>query len=181
VETTRALVRLFKSIEPNTHLSAGSIVELARLPAVVLSGPVAVEKKRLARDAERLTAIDMEEMEAAREVPPRWYDLQFDVALSCRSTLELVEMMERCSRLVQASPLLTAEGGGRVRRYVWAWRTPPGVRDAPDISQVAEGRGELAVFDVEAYSGLREISPLIRVVDIGIESPDGTDEVKIGE
>ncbi len=46
LETTTALVQLFKTIEPNTHLLAGSIVELANLPAIVLTGPVLHEVLR---------------------------------------------------------------------------------------------------------------------------------------
>ncbi len=170
VETTRALIRLFKTIEPNTILNAGNVVEIATLPAIVLNGPVAVEKKRLMRDPERITAIDIENNIAVREVPPRWYDLQFSVAFSCKSTLELIELMEECSRLAQRSNLLKAENDERTRMYSWAWRTLPSVYNVPNISEVCEGRGELVIHDVEAYSGIRENIPLIKVIDIDVNN-----------
>ncbi len=60
-ETTRELIKLFrKYVEENTVLSAGSIVEIAKLPVIVLNGPTLTEKKRLMRDPERITVIDEE-------------------------------------------------------------------------------------------------------------------------
>ena len=86
VETTRALIELLRNkIEANTVLSAGAITEISRLPVVVLSGPTLREKKRLMRDPARITKI--EEEKAIREVPPRWYDLLFDVSLACESKI----------------------------------------------------------------------------------------------
>lgn len=50
-ETIRELIRLFREhAEENTVLSAGSIVEIAKLPVIVLNGPTLTEKKRLMRD-----------------------------------------------------------------------------------------------------------------------------------
>ena len=171
VETTRALVKLFKTVELNTHMSVGSIVELAALPAIVLNGPVATEKKRLMRDPERIAAYDYENKAAVTEVPPRWYDL---VAFSCKSTLELVDLMERCSRLAQSAKLLKAEPEaweeGRTREYLWAWQRPPSVYNVPNISEVCEGRGDLIVYDVEVYSGIQETVPLIRSFELEVKA-----------
>ena len=171
VETTRALVRLFKTVEPNTHLSNGSIVELAELPAIVLSGPIATEKKRLMRDPERITAYDYENRIAVEEVPPRWYDLAFSVAFSVRrDPVALMELMEKFSRLAQSHKLLKAESAERTREYLWAWQRPPSVYTAPNISEVCEGRGDLIVYDVEVYSGIQETVPLIQSfkLDVGV-------------
>ena len=162
VAATRSLIRLFKTIEQNTILSAGNIAELATLPAIVLNGPVAVEKKRLHRDPERITAYDYENNIAVSEVVPRWYDLQFGVAFSCKSTLELVEIMEKCSRLNQSAKVLKAEGEERTREYSWAWRNLPSVYNVPNISEVCEGRGDLVIYDVEVYSNIRETAPLVQ-------------------
>ena len=181
LETTRALIKLFRTVEPNTHLSAGNIVELAELPAVVLSGPVAVEKKRLMRDPERITATDMEAHTVVKEVPPRWYDLQFSVVFSCKSTLELMGLMEKCSRLAQGCKLLRAEGEERTREYLWGWQRPPGVYNVPNISEVCEGRGDIVVYDVEVYSGIRETVPLIQAVDIEMDAGQGRDNLRIEE
>lgn len=169
-ETTRALIKLFKGLEPNTHLSAGSIVELAELPAIVLSGPVATEKKRLMRDPDRIVAYDYENGVAVKEIPPRWYDLTFNAAFSCKSTLELVELMERCSRLAQSHKLLTAEGEERTRQYLWAWQRPPSVYNVPNVSEVCEGRGDLIVYDVEVYSDIRETVPMITKVSLELKA-----------
>ena len=180
-ETTRALIKLFKTVEPNTHLSVGSIVELAELPAIVLNGPIATEKKRLMRDPERITAIDLENSAAIREVPPRWYDLTFSVAFSCKSTLALVELMERCSRLAQSDKLLTAVGTERTRKYLWAWQKPPGVYNVPNVSEVCEGRGDLIIYDVEVYSGIQERVPLITSIDVEFDTPLGNDLIRVEE
>jgi hypothetical protein len=179
--TTRTLVQLFKSVEPNTHLSPGSIVELARLPAIILTGPILSEVKKRQRDAERITVIDKENYQAVREKPPRWYDMQFNVAFSCVSSLELLHIIEECSRLPQKNPLLLATGEERSREYSWAWRVFPAMQTTPNVSEVVEGRGELTVYDVEVYSDVREMTPLIRVIDIDLEMPSGMDKVTIGE
>ncbi len=181
VETTRALVRLFRTVEPNTHLSAGGIVELAKLPAIVLSGPIATEKKRLMRDSERITAIDLESKVAVREVPPRWYDLRFSVAFSCKSTAELLELMEKLSRLGQGFKVLKAEGKERTREYLWSWQMLPSVYNEPNISEVCEGRGDLIIYDVEVYSGIRENVPLIRSVDLTFDTGMGEDHIRVEE
>jgi hypothetical protein len=181
LETTRALVQLFKEIEPNTHLSPGSIVELAKLPAIILSGPIAVEVTRRQRDGERITVVDVENGIAVRDKPPRWYNLQFSVAFSCNATIDLLQIMENCSRLPQAHPLLQAVGEERTREYSWAWKTFPAVQAVPNVSEVVEGHGELTIYDVEVYGDLRETVPLIRVIEIDVETPKGTDKIKIGE
>ena len=181
LETTRALIRLFKTVEPNTQLSAGSIVELAKLPAVILSGPILQEVKRKRRDGERLTVIDKESNTAIREVPPRWYDLQFNVAFSCESSIDFLKLVWNCSVLSQQYPLLQAVGEERTREYSWEWRVPPALQTVPNVSQIVEGRGEITVYDVEVYGNLRESVPLIRVVEIDIETPKGADKVTIGE
>jgi hypothetical protein len=181
LETTRTLVQLFKEVEPNTHLSPGSIVELAELPAIVLSGPIAQEVKRRQRDGERITVIDEENGEAVREKPPRWYNLQFIVMFSCTAVADILRIMESCSRLPQKHPLLRAADGERVREYSWAWRTFPAVQSFPNVSEVVEGRGELTVYDVEVYGDIRETVPLIRIVEIDMETPQGADKLRIGE
>ena len=68
VETVRALIKLFREeIFENVVLSAGNIVEISKLPILILNGPTVHEKKRLARDPERIVAIDLEENKAIRE------------------------------------------------------------------------------------------------------------------
>ena len=175
-ETTRELIRLFRSnVEENTVLSAGSIVEISTLPAVVLNGPVLSEKKRLMRDPERITAIDEEAGQAVREIPPRWYDLRFDVNISCNSSLELVTLFEKLSRLNQSHPLLTAKNDDRERQYLWRWETPPHISTTPNISQVSQGQAGIIIFDVEVYSNIQEVWPLIQTVKADIDK----DQIKI--
>ncbi|MBQ7264077.1 MAG: hypothetical protein IJR14_10230, partial [Synergistaceae bacterium] len=167
---TRAVVRLFREIEPDVHLNMGGLTELASLPSIVLTGPSLTERGRAGRDAERLTEIDEEAWTAVREMPPRWYHMRFDVALAYPAQLPLMEAIERCGRLVQARPLIEAQGsGGRVRRYSWEWTTPPVPHPAPNVAEVHEGRGVLTVHDVELYSGLAEVVPLIRRVAFDID------------
>ena len=169
-ETTRELIRLFREqVEENTVLSAGSIVEIAKLPVIVLNGPTLTEKKRLMRDPERITVIDEEAGQAIREIPPRWYDLRFDVNISCESNLALVSLMEKLSRINQGYSLLTAKNEQRERQYLWRWETPPQVSTTPNISQVAQGRAGIIVYDVEVYSEIREVWPLIEKVSIEID------------
>lgn len=181
VEAIRELVKCFRTIEQNTHLNTGGIVELARLPAIVLNGPSLAEKKRLARDAERLTAIDNDDLISAREVPPRWYDVRFDVNLAAGSVPELLGLLAGCARLPQSVPLLTAKTAERERRYSWGWITPPSYSGAPNISEVAEGRGALVIHDVEIYSGIREIVPLILSIEADINSGPATESVVLKE
>lgn len=169
-ETTRELIKLFREqVEENTVLSAGSIVEIAKLPAIVLNGPTLTEKKRLMRDPERITAIDEEAGQAIREVPPRWYDLRFDVNISCESNIALVKLIEKCSRVNQGYALLTAKNEERERQYLWRWETSPQVSTTPNISQVAQGRAGIIVYDVEVYSEIREVWPLIERVSAEID------------
>ena len=162
---TRALIKLFKIIEPNTILSAGSITEISELPAIVLSGPIAGEKRRMRREFEEITAYDRENNTATVERAPRWYDLSFNAAFSCKSTLELVKLMEECSRLNQREPVIEAideQDSSRKRIYSWAWRNLPSVYNAPNLSEVCEGRGDLIIYDVEVYNGLYREVPLIQ-------------------
>ena len=169
-ETTRELIKLFREhIEENTVLSAGSTVEITKLPVIVLNGPLLTEKKRLMRDPERITAIDEKSGQAIREVPPRWYDLKFDVNISCESSLALVKLIEKCSQVNQGYSLLTAANNERKRQYLWRWETPLQVSTIPNISQVAQGRAEIIVYDVEVYSEIREVWPLIEKVSVEID------------
>ena len=165
--TTRALVQLFKSMEPNTHLSQGSIVELAKLPAIILTGPVVSEVLRRQRDAERITVIDENNRIAVHEKSPRWYNMQFGVALSCAANMDLLKLMESCSRLPQQYPVIKAVGEERTREYSWGWRSFPSAYPAPNASEVIEGRGELMVYDVEVYSDLRETVSLVEAFELG--------------
>ena len=170
-ETVRELIKLFREhVEENTVLSAGSIVEIAKLPVIVLNGPILIEKKRLMRDPERITAIDKEAGQAIREVPPRWYNLRFDVNISCESNLDLVKLIMKCSRLNQSHWLLTAKNEQRERKYLWRWETPPQVSTTPNISQAAQGRAGIIIYDVEVYSGIREVWPLIEKVSVDIDN-----------
>ena len=169
-ETTRELIKLFRAqIEENTVLSAGSIVEIAKLPVIILNGPMITEKKRLMRDPERITVIDIEAGKAIREVPPRWYDLRFDVNFTCSSSLELIRLMEKSSRVNQGYPLLTARNDERERQYLWRWEKFPDAVTSPNISQTYQGRGEVIVYDVEVYSEIREVWPLIEKISIEID------------
>ena len=189
-ETTRKLIRLFKRLFLRTYpevfkdmnfkeirkeltkrvvLSAGSITEIAKLPAVIFHGPTLTEKKRLMRDPERITVIDEKAGQAIREVPPRWYDLHFDVNFSCNGNPELVRLFEKCSRLNQSHALLTAKNEQRERQYLWRWETPPQVSTTPNISQVVQGRAGIIVYDVEVYSEIREVWSLIEKVSVEID------------
>ena len=168
--TTRELIRLFREhAEENTVLNAGSIVEIATLPVIVLNGPMLTEKKRLMRDPERITAIDLETGQAVREVPPRWYDVRFDVNITCESSIALVKLIEKLSRMNQGYALLTARSPERERQYLWSYELPPQVSTTPNISQVAQGRAGIIVYDVEVYSGLSEVWPLIEKVKVDID------------
>lgn len=168
VETTRTLIELLRAnIEQNTILSAGAITEISKLPVIVLNGPSLTEKKRLMRDTERITAIDAGV--AVREVPPRWYDLRFDVSLACKSNLDLLELIEKFSRLNQAHITLTAKNDDRERVYTWNWNLMASSEVFPNISQVFQGKGEIIVYDVEIYSNIQEVSSLITEVQTDIE------------
>ena len=165
VETTRALIRMLReNVNNNVILSAGSILEISKLPVLVLSGPVLTEKKKLAHDGERLRAIDLENLEAVYEIPPRWYDLKFNVNVSCESNLELLEMIEAFSRLNQSKRVIQAVNDERERFYSWSWRVMEGADVSPNISQVYQGKGTITIYDVEIYSNIRETVPLIRKV-----------------
>lgn len=170
VETTEALILLLREkILENTVLSAGSIVELAKLPALILNGPTLYEKKKLMRDAERIVAVDLNEGKAIYEVPPRWYDLRFDVSISCNSNREILEIIEKLSRLNQSKLLLIANNNERQREYSWVWRVMAGADVTPNISQVFQAKGEIVIYDVEIYSEIREIWPLIEKVIVDID------------
>lgn len=167
---TRELIKLFREhVEKNTVLSAGSIVEIAKLPAIVLNGPVLQEKKRLMRDGEMLVSIDLNTNSAVREVPPRWYDLRFDVSMSCLSNLDLLGLFKKCVMLNQGYSLLSANNEGRERKYLWSWNIAPYVSANPNISQECNGRGEVILYDVEVYSDIREVWPLIEQVSVEID------------
>ena len=169
-ETVRALIKLFREeIFDNVILSAGNIVEISKLPVLILNGPTLHEKKRLARDSERIVAIDLDESKAIYEVPPRWYDLHFDISISCKSNLELIELIEKLSRLNQKNKLITAKNKSRERQYTWEWHNMAGFATDPNISQVFQARGEIVIYDVEVYSGIQEVWPLIRKIKIDIE------------
>ena len=169
-ETTRALIKLFREeIFENVVLSAGSIVEISKLPVIILNGPMLHEKKRLMRDPDKIVAIDIESGQAVYEVPPRWYDMRFDVNISCKSSLELLELIEKFSRLSQLKKLLTAKNEKRERQYIWAWHSMAGFAVEPNISQVFQGRGEIVIYDVEIYSDIQEVWPLIRKVSFEFE------------
>ena len=168
-ETTRELARI---IHEHTHvktvLNAGSIVEISKLPVIVLNGPALTEKKRLMRDPERITVIDEEAGQARREVPPRWYDLRFDVNISCEDYWELLGLFETLSRINQSCPLITAKRDERERQYLWRWETPPAVSTIPNISQVHQGRAGIIVYDVEVYSGIYDELQLIEKINTEI-------------
>ena len=170
VETTRAIIRLLRDkISNNVALSAGSIVEISKLPVIVLTGPDLTEKKKLGHDGERLTATDLENLEAVYEIPPRWYDLKFNVNVTCESNLELLSMIEAFSRLNQSDRVICAKNDERERFYTWSWQDIAGASVIPNVSQVYQGRGIITVYDVEIYSDIRETVPLIRKVIAEIE------------
>ena len=170
LETTQALIKLLReNIEQNTTLSAGAITEISTLPAIVLTGPSLTEKKRLMRDPERITAIDYEAGVAAREIPPRWYDLRFDVSVACESNLGLLELIEKFSRLNQSHITLTAKNADRERVYTWAWNLMASSDVFPNVSQVFQCKGEIIVYDVEIYSNIREEYSLITEINTEVK------------
>jgi len=173
VETVRALIKMLKSeLCENVVLSAGNIVEISKLPVIILNGPVLQEKKRLARDPDRISVIDEENEVAVLEVPPRWYDLRFDVNISFDNSLSMLEFIEKFSILAQKNRLIKAVNDLRERQYIWAWRTLPGLDTKPNISQVFQGRGEIVIYDVEVYSGIQEVWPLIKKVNVEFNNQD---------
>jgi len=176
VETIRALIRLLRAnFFENVVLSAGNIVELTELPAIILNGPTMSEKKRLMRDPERLLVIDEENAQAIYEMPPRWYDLRFDVNVSCQGNIKLIEILENFSRVNQKYPLLNAVNDDRERYYSWSWNALLSAID-PNISQVYQGRGELIIYDVEVYNNIREIWPLISKIKAEFNPNEMKDE-----
>ena len=116
--------------------------------------------------------IDLENEVAILEVPPRWYDLRFDVNISCESSLSMLEFIENFSRLSQQKKLLKAVNDLREREYLWTWRTLPGLDVKPNISQVFQGRGEIVIYDVEIYSGIQETWPLIKKINVEFNNQD---------
>ena len=41
---------------------------------------------------------------------------------------------------------------------------------SPNVSQVYQGRGSITIFDVEIYSDIREVIPLIEKINVDINS-----------
>lgn len=164
IETTRSLIELLRTrIEPNTILSTGAITEISQIPIIVLNGPSLTEKKRLMRDPARITKID--DGKAIREVPPRWYDLRFDVNLACESNLKLLEFIEKFSQLNQSHITILAKNDDRGERiYTWGWNLMASSNVFPNVSQVFQGKGEIIVYDVEIYSNIINEVPLISEV-----------------
>ena len=181
VETTKELARIIQeNTNVKTVLNAGSIVEISKLPVIVLNGPALTEKKRLMRDPERITVIDKEAGQAVREIPPRWYDLHFDVNISSEDYFELLGLFEKLSRINQSCHLITAQRGELERQYLWRWETPPAVSTIPNISQVHQGRARIIVYDVEVYSGIYDELRLIKKVNAEIYT-DIPDELPLAE
>ena len=75
--------------------------------------------------------------------------------ISCRSSIELLELIEKLSRLAQSEKLLTAKNEKRERQYLWAWQSMASFAVEPNISQVFQGKGEIIIYDVEIYSGIQ--------------------------
>lgn len=84
--------------------------------------------------------------------------------ISCESRLALVKLIEKCSRVNQGYSLLTAANDDHERQYLWRLETLPQVSTTPNISQVSQGRAGIIVYDVEVYSGIREVWPLIQLI-----------------
>lgn len=164
LETTRAFIRLFKTVEPNTHLSpSGGITELERVPAIVLDGPQPAEAMDMRRAAYSVTAADTGGNTFTREPSPRFYDLRFSVTLCADSAPALLNLLETCSRLAQNFPVLTVtqNGTGRTREYSWEWEQFPAGSGTPNFSEVYEATGSARIRDVEVYSGAAETGKLI--------------------
>ena len=167
VETTRALIKMLRgSVNSEVVLSAGSIVEITKLPVLILNGPELTEKKKKMRDPEVMTSIDIESLQDVREMVPRLYDLRFAVNVTCESNLALLEMIEGLSRLNQAQKVIRAVNEDRVREFSWDWRVMAGSDVSPNISQVYQGKGSIVIYDVEVYSNIREYWPLIREIQV---------------
>lgn len=164
LESTRALLRLFKTIESNTHLApGGNITELEQVPAIVLEGPQPVEAMDMRRAAYKITDIDRVGETFTREPSPRFYDLRFSISLSAENALDLLNLLEKCSRLAHNFPVLTVtqETTQREREFSWEWETFPNGSGAPNASEIYEAFGSLRVRDVEVYSGVVETGTLI--------------------
>lgn len=162
-ESTRALIRLFKTVEPNTHLSPNGITELESIPAIVLDGPQLTEAMDMRRAAYEITATDADENTFTREPSPRFYNLRFSVSLSAKDALSLLNLLEACSWLAQNSPVLTVtqNATGRTREFSWEWEQFPSGSGTPNFSEVYEATGSARIRDVEVYSGMTETGKLI--------------------
>ena len=176
LETTEALVKLLKTrVIENVKLSAWNITELSELPVIILTGPILAEKKRLMRDPEyRYVSQDLKNGIATYEMPARVYDLRFDVNISCSNVYALIELIEKMSRLNQAYILLHAVNYEKeiVRDYSWEWRLMIGANNAPNISQVFQGHGQIIIHDVEIFSEITKEQALIRKVIASVNKQD---------
>lgn len=174
-ESTRALIQLFKTVEPNTHLSPGGITELERVPAIVLEGPEPVEAMDMRRAGYKITETDRDAETYAREPSPRFFDLRFAVSLSAENALDLLNLLERCSQLAQNSPVLTVtqEDTEREREFSWEWERFPSGSGEPNVSEIYEATGSLKIRDVEVHSGMTEEGKLITEIITDIEAERG--------
>ena len=96
------------------------------------------------------------------------YNMRFNVALSAKGNIDLIQIMEKCSRLPQQFPLLNAETEERVREYSWRWSAFPSIISTPNLSELVERRGELVISDVEVYSDIRTTAPLIQRIEFDL-------------
>ncbi|WP_321822926.1 FtsZ/tubulin family protein [Pyramidobacter piscolens] len=178
LESTRALLRLFKTVEPNTHLSPGGITELEAVPAIVLEGPEPIEAMDMRRAGYKIEVYDDDTETFVREPAPRFFDLRFTVSLSTDNVMELLRLLERCSQLAHNLPLLQAaqETTGREREYSWEWERFPTGSGAPNVSEVCEAVGTLKIRDVEVFSGERVTGPYITKVKTDIRAERSLDD-----
>ena len=174
-ETCAALIRLLKTVEPNTAITHGRVLELKTLPSLVLEGP-ALSEIRAMRSQAKITAKDLANKAYVREKAPRWYNLSFNVTIGAEKYADILDRIEALSRLAQRSNLIAAkqEGTGRERAYAWDWQTIPSSAGAPNFSGVYNAAGRLTIYAVEAYSDIQETGPLIMSIELDFEGDKNT-------
>lgn len=173
-ETCEALITLLKTVEPNTAITHGRVLEIKTLPSISLEGPALAEIRAM-RSQAKLTEINIGSG-YIREKAPRWYDLSFTVTIAADKYADILDRIEALSRLAQSGPLLTVtqETTGRQRSYVWDWQYLPYPTGAPNFSGVYNAAGRLTIYAVEVYSGIQETGPLITSVELDFEGDINT-------
>lgn len=181
-ETCKELLRLLRTqVEENTQQNMGNLLEIKKLPVIVLTGPTLQERRNM-RSVAELTATDPRTNTFVKETTPRWYNLNFAVLLAADHLSDLLDRVEHLSRTARAHPVLTVtqDSTERTRRYHWDWTALPSNTTTPNHSGVYEAQGTLTVYDIEIYSGHTRAGTLIQTVSVTLtpETPRGTNNTE---